>query len=81
MYTLFSEKKVPSVKKEDEPENLASKLRGNWMFGINPTSNKDKLPLGGGRTPKLILRGHYHSDTNIKDSPPYPACTHTHTKL
>ena len=33
-----------------------------------------------GRTPKLILRGHYHSDTNIKDSPPYPACTHTHTQ-
>jgi len=45
MYTLFSEKKVPSVKKEDEPENPASKLRGNWMFGINPTSNTDKLPL------------------------------------
>lgn len=46
MYTLFTEKEVPSVKKEDEPENLPSKLRGNWMFGIIPSAGKGKLPLG-----------------------------------
>lgn len=46
MYTLFTEKEVPSVEKEDESENLASKLRGNWMFGIIPPAGKGKLPLG-----------------------------------
>lgn len=46
MYTLFAEKGMPSVKKEDEPENLASKLRGNWMFSIIPSAGKGKLPMG-----------------------------------
>ncbi|KAB1283001.1 Glutamate-rich protein 6 [Camelus dromedarius] len=38
MYTLFAEKEMPSVKKEDEPENLASKLRAKWV--INPEEPK-----------------------------------------
>ena len=45
MYTLFSEKEVPSVKKDDVPENLASKLRGNWMSGINPQTGLRKPAL------------------------------------
>uniref|UniRef100_A0A8C3WX66 Glutamate rich 6 n=1 Tax=Catagonus wagneri TaxID=51154 RepID=A0A8C3WX66_9CETA len=34
----LSEKGIPSVKKEDEPENLASKLREKWI--INPDEPK-----------------------------------------
>ncbi|XP_055267721.1 glutamate-rich protein 6 isoform X2 [Moschus berezovskii] len=34
-------KEVPSVKKEDEPENLASKLRAKWI--INPEETKLRI--------------------------------------
>lgn len=46
MYTHSTGKEAASVIKETEPENLASKLRGKWIFGVLPSAREGQLPLG-----------------------------------